>query len=61
MIEVMDTAWSQYEMLPYECVQALDGLLATELPMILNEPSEEAAVSLAASLFESVRLAVSRA
>lgn len=59
MLDVMDTAWSQFGALSHERQMAVDDLLRTQLPLVLDEPDEQAATSLAASLFESVRLAIS--
>lgn len=61
MLDVMDTAWSQFGALSPERQTAVDQLLRAQLPLVLDEPDEQAATSLAASLFEAVRLAISAA
>lgn len=58
-IELLETAWSQFGALPVETVEQVDHALAVQLPLALDEPDEEAAVSLASSLFEPIRLTVS--
>jgi predicted FMN-binding regulatory protein PaiB len=54
-------AWEPHEVFASAARERLDELLATHLPLILNEQDESAAVSLAASLHEDVSLIIAGA
>jgi hypothetical protein len=55
-VEMMATAWEQFEAVNVGIQERLDVLLATRLPLILSEPDENAATSLATAMREDMSL-----
>lgn len=55
-IELLTEAWEPVEALRVETVELLDVVLAADLPAVINEPDEAAALSLANAMREAVAL-----
>lgn len=57
-IGILSEAWQQHEAFWTESTRQLNEILAVDLPQVLCEPIEEAAVSLAAAMRDAVVLVI---
>ena len=60
-MELLVDAWEPFEAFWVEWTDRLDEVLAVDLPGIVDEPDEEAAISLARSMREAVALVLASA
>ena len=57
-IDLLAEAWGQFDALPTETCDRIDSVLKTDVPLVLHEPDEQAALALADSMREEVLLAL---
>jgi hypothetical protein len=57
-VDVLREAWEPYEAFWTKTTALLDSVLGADLPLILTEGSEEAAVYLAKSMYDALKLII---